>query len=122
MVVDDEPSMARLLGELLGSAGCDTRVFTSSEQALDAFLADPQGVDLIVTDQTMPVLTGIDLARSVHQTRADVPVILCSGYRESLTDAQLDAARIHTVLDKPVQVEELLDRVARELDVRARGS
>ncbi len=79
LVVDDDPALADLGAQLLESmGGYQTCPFTSSSQALEAFRADPQGFDLILTDQTMPTLTGTALAGASREIRPAIPVIVCS--------------------------------------------
>ncbi len=113
VLVDDEPAVARVVERALTRLGCRVRTFSVSREAL-AFVEQPGVVvDLVVTDQTMPGLTGDDLAEAVHRVRPDVPVILVTGYSYRLTAERLEAVGATAVLQKPVPLEEL-NRAVRE--------
>ena len=88
---------------------------TSSLDALEAFRKDPQSFDLVVTDQTMPRLTGYELSERLVGLRKDVPVILCTGFSNMVTSKRLAEAGIDVVVPKPVGVRQLADAVARIL-------
>jgi CheY-like chemotaxis protein len=85
LVVDDEPEIVRMLTRMLESRGYRATAFTSSEQALAEFRRDPGAFDAIITDQTMPHVTGLALARAVRELRPEVPVIITTGYGEKVT-------------------------------------
>jgi CheY-like chemotaxis protein len=80
-----------------------------------AFAAQPQRYDLVLTDQTMPRLTGLELARRIRGIRADTPVILYTGYGEEISDAELDSAGVRALARKPVEPAELLTLVRTHL-------
>ncbi|MGD9953483.1 MAG: PAS domain S-box protein, partial [Burkholderiales bacterium] len=84
LVADDEQSIRELLGELLEGWGLEVVACADGAEARDAFAEDPQSFDLVVTDQTMPRLTGLQLAKLVTRMRPGIPVILCTGYGEEL--------------------------------------
>jgi len=111
MVVDDEPSIASYLGELLESHGYQTIVMTSSETALRRFQADAGHIDLVITDQTMPGLTGMELASEFLSRRADVPIILSTGYSEHVNEETARDAGIKAYLTKPVNETFLLHKL-----------
>ncbi|ADK83767.1 multi-sensor hybrid histidine kinase [Desulfarculus baarsii DSM 2075] len=121
MLVDDEPGLAQTMGELLGCLGYRVAVFQDSRQALYAFQNDPSAFDLLITDQTMPGLTGEALIRRMLALRPDLPVILCTGYSESLKPD--DAARlgVRLFLYKPFSHRELAAAVRQVLDHPAVG-
>lgn len=111
-VVDDEPSVAAFLGELLELHGYRARVFTVPEDALAAVRAAPDEVELVVTDQTMPGLTGINMARELLTLRPELPIVLVSGYSATVREADALAAGLRAFLPKPVDEEQLLEVVA----------
>jgi PAS domain S-box-containing protein len=82
LVVDDEPAVAEMLKRLLTRLGYQVEARTSPREALELFRWDPSRFDLVITDMTMPQLTGKELAREVMKLRPDVPVVLCSGYND----------------------------------------
>ena len=87
-------------------------------EARDAFADDPQGFDLVLTDQTMPRMTGLQLARLVTRMRPGMPVILCTGYGEDLTPAELETAGVRTLAKKPVEPAELRQLLQAALQTR----
>jgi len=118
LVADDEESIRELLGDLLGDWGLDVVVCPDGSEARDAFADDPQGFDLVLTDQTMPRMTGLQLARLVTRMRPGMPVILCTGYGEDLTPAELETAGVRTLAKKPVEPAELRQLLQAALQTR----
>ncbi len=110
MVVDDEAALVQLGTEALAELGYEPRGFTSAAQALDAFAADPQRYDALLTDARMPHLDGPALIRAVRRLRPCLPVLLVSGYAEDAAGAGADA-----VLDKPLTRQALAAALARVL-------
>jgi CheY-like chemotaxis protein len=115
MVVDDEDVILEFMGDLLQGWGLDVMLMPNGVDAQRAFAAQPQRYDLVLTDQTMPRLTGLELARQIRGIRADTPVILYTGYGEEISDAELDAAGIRALARKPVEPSELLTLVRTHL-------
>ena len=115
MVVDDEASIVRFITVLLEKLGCRVVGLSNPGEALQMFLADPSCVDLVLTDQTMPGISGIELARAMIDCRPDIPVVLSTGYSNVIDE---DAARqvgIRRFLMKPVPAKVLSDIVAEYL-------
>ena len=104
LLVDDEPAVAEFMAELLGSWGLEVTVQQSPGEAQTSFADDPEKYDFVVTDQTMPRLTGLDLARSLLARRPDLPVILYTGYAERLTEAQTRGSGIRAFVTKPIDI------------------
>jgi PAS domain S-box-containing protein len=100
LCVDDEPAVLRVVTQVLRQEGHDVTAIASSREALQTLSAHPADFDLVITDQTMPELTGIELASFLYHLRRDIPVILLSGYAasESLNSA---TANVQTFLRKP---------------------
>ena len=115
-IVDDEASVANFLRELLEHAGHRTTVFNDPESALDWLDGRTETVDLVISDQTMPRVTGIELAARVAAMRPAPPVILCTGYGQEI--ASEAHAGIAAVLSKPFEIRELLREVDRHLATR----
>ncbi len=112
LVVDDEPQLAMLMKAMVTRLGYTAHAKTSSAAALDLFRSQPDHFDLLLTDQTMPEMTGMVLAGEVLALRPDMPVILCTGFSEKVDASSAKAAGVREFLSKPVQVREL----ARALD------
>ena len=85
LVVDDEQAIREFMADLLGGWGLEVAVLADGAAARDAIAADPQRYDLVITDQTMPQLTGLALAQLLSRLRPGLPVILYTGYAEDLS-------------------------------------
>ncbi len=116
LFVDDEDELAALGKVMLEQLGYGLTSFQSSLAALNAFQADPGGFDLIITDQTMPKMTGVDFAACAQKIRPDIPIILCSGFSEKVTLDKVKAMGIKDYLMKPVTIEQLANAIRRALD------
>jgi PAS domain S-box-containing protein len=115
MVVDDEEMVLEMMGDLLEGWGLEVTLKASGVEAKEAFSAEPQRYDLVLTDQTMPRLTGLELARQIRDTRPGTPVILYTGYGEEISDAQLAAAGVRALARKPVEPAELMQLLKTHL-------
>ncbi len=114
LVLDDEPELAEYTGELLELHGYKVTIKTDSREALSLFKEDPGEFALLVTDQTMPGLTGVELTKQLREIRPGFPVTLCTGYSESIS---ADAAKNIDIryLGKPIDAEKLIRSVAELL-------
>ena len=86
--------------------------------ALDLFRRQPRSFDLLITDQTMPHLAGIELAREVLRIRPGLPVILCTGYSETLNEEDALAAGVGAFMLKPFSVKEIAEAIRRVLPAK----
>ena len=107
LVVDDEDMVLELMGDLLSGWGLEVTLKSNAVDARYAFAAEPQRYDLVLTDHTMPRVTGLELARDIHRIRAGTPVILYTGYGDDIPREDLAAANVHTLARKPVDPAEL---------------
>lgn len=114
-VLDDEPAVGRYLGALLEGWGYKVRVFNEPFHALAAFEIEENDVDLLITDQTMPGLSGVALALRVHKLRPNLPIILCTGNSDRIERSELLRRGIRRCFTKPVASNELLKALAEEL-------
>ena len=119
LVVDDEPAIARMIRRALARMGYDVVETTKSPEALAAFRSHPDLFDLVLTDQTMPHLTGVDLIAKIREVRPDIPVILMTGYSETVGPERAAELGVGGFLMKPVTSGELGEAIARVLS-RAR--
>jgi signal transduction histidine kinase/ActR/RegA family two-component response regulator len=115
MIVDDERSLVALAEETLAGLGYEPVGFDSSVAALQAFSAEPQRFDLVLTDEMMPDLTGTELAREIRQLRPDISIILMSGYSDMQLSERAQAVGIMDVLRKPLARRDIAEPVARAL-------
>ena len=113
LVVDDEESVGEFMRELLDTWGMRATCIARPQDALEAVTRDPLRFDVVITDQSMPRMTGIQLARALHAVRADLPVILYTGYSDGLGQAEVAAAGLVAVLKKPVDPQALRGTLER---------
>ncbi|HEV7613935.1 MAG TPA: AAA family ATPase [Steroidobacteraceae bacterium] len=115
MIVDDERALVALAEETLAQLGYEPVGFDSSVAALQAFRAEPTRFDLVLTDETMPDLTGTELARQIRQMRPDISIILMSGYGGAQLSERAQAAGVIEVVRKPLVRRDIAEPVARAL-------
>jgi CheY-like chemotaxis protein/two-component sensor histidine kinase len=111
LVVDDERAVAGFLSEFLESKGYKVTALNDSEQALQQFAEDPGFFDLVLTDQTMPKMTGAEMAKAMLALRADIPIVLCTGYSELINEERAQSLGIQGYMLKPVDSTKLFDMV-----------
>jgi PAS domain S-box-containing protein len=114
LFVDDEKTLVDVGRQMLEHLGYQVTATVSSIEALEAFRTQPDHFDLVITDQTMPDLTGIELAKELTKIRPDIPIILCTGFSELITPQRAEAIKIRRVLMKPVEMRRLA-LIIREL-------
>lgn len=111
LIIDDEPQLLETLTDILGSLGYRVAPFTSALEALAAFEREPSSYDLVITDQTMPHMTGTLLAGKLLQIRRDAPIILMTGYDQLEDPQKIETLGIRTVLLKPFKKSVLGDTI-----------
>ncbi len=116
LFVDDEEVLLDLGGQLMKKLGYKVTGMASSVEALALFRRDPMRFDLVITDQTMPGLPGLELAGLLRQARADIPVILCTGYNRAVDTASVAEAGIRAVIIKPFTRDEIARALREALD------
>jgi PAS domain S-box-containing protein len=116
LFVDDEQTLCELSVEILRELGYRASAFSDSRAALKTFEKDPAAFDIVVTDMTMPGLTGMQLAQRCLAIRPDLPVVLCTGYSDVVTPERARAAGIRRFAAKPLGPSELGAMVREALD------
>jgi CheY-like chemotaxis protein len=116
LIVDDEPTLTEVLKMLLETLGYHARSVNSPAEALKALKDDGAYVDLLLTDLTMPGMTGIELAREARRIRPGLPVILLTGYGERMLTDILPRNAISAIIRKPITRVELATRIRLVLD------
>ena len=116
LFVDDEPALCDISKSVLSQLGYDVVVQLSSQGALELFRVRPDRFDLVITDQTMPLLTGMDLAQEFMRIRPDIPVILCTGFSSRIDQKQAEFMGIRAFLLKPFSKSHLANTIRRVLD------
>ena len=116
LFVDDEEALAEMGQELVEGLGYRVTTSTSSIDALATLEADPNAYDLVITDQTMPDMTGMELAAAVLGLRRDMPVILCTGFSHIVDAEAARAAGVRAFAMKPLTKREIAETIRRVLD------
>ena len=115
LLVDDEEVQVQSIRNMLERLGYKVVAKTDSVEALSLFRKDPGAFDLVVTDQTMPQLTGVRLAEELLRIRPGLPVILCTGFSEAIDANEAQAAGIRQFLMKPFSVRDMSEAIRRAL-------
>ncbi|TIT00792.1 two-component system VirA-like sensor kinase [Mesorhizobium sp.] len=115
LVVDDDTPLMQLAEEMLAALGYEPVGFDRSPAALSAFRTDPERFDLVLTDEVMPDMTGIEFSGQLHEIRSDLPIVLMTGYGRPLRSRQLTAAGISEVIKKPLMSAAVAQCLARHL-------
>jgi PAS domain S-box-containing protein len=118
LFVDDESAIVDIGKQLLESLGYHTTIRTSSLEALELFKAKADSFDLVITDMTMPNMTGDELAREVMRIRPEIPVILCTGYSARINQKKARAMGIRAFVSKPVLRKDIAETTRKVLDQR----
>lgn len=113
LVVDDEQVIRTVLREVLGSLGYQVTLARDGMEALELLNAGPEAFDLVISDQTMPGLTGSALMAQIHDLRPDLPVVLCTGHSDVLDFKRAKELGAADFLMKPLEGRELAEVVAR---------
>lgn len=116
LFVDDEDMIVGLISRMPEKLGYEVVAETNSVKALEQYKANPQSFDLIISDLTMPDLTGIQLARSIREISADIPIILCTGYCKQIGKSTLNEIGVDYLLFKPLAVKELALTMRKAID------
>ena len=118
LFVDDEPSIEFLGKQMLGSLGYEVAACGTAVAALELFRSDPSAFDLVITDMTMPLMTGDRMALEMMGLRPDLPVIICTGFNELLTKERALELGIRAILMKPFLKNEAAQLIREVLDQR----
>jgi PAS domain S-box-containing protein len=121
LLVDDDPDFSAMLLAALERLGHEVSPYSDPTAALADFRASPEVWDVLVTDQTMPAMTGSELIRGVRAIRPDMPCLLCTGYALDTLDRDLlEGAGVHALLRKPMDLGELRRMVASAIEEAGR--
>ena len=111
LVVDDEEMLVDMMRQVLEQLGYKVSPHTDSAEALKAFLGCPRRFDLLITDMTMPGMTGTGLAKAVKVVRDDLPIILCTGFNEQISQENAQSLGIQSLIMKPVGMQQLAETI-----------
>jgi CheY-like chemotaxis protein len=116
LIVDDEPMLVEMTGKMLERLGYRVTKKTDARDAFEAFRSNPRSFDVVLTDYTMPHLTGIELARKILEIRPEMPIILCTGYSEKAAEEAAEKAENIRCAMKPLDGKQLAELVRSSLD------
>jgi CheY-like chemotaxis protein/anti-sigma regulatory factor (Ser/Thr protein kinase) len=116
LAVDDEEVIVALQKKMLESLGYKVTTMTSSIDTLKIFQSQPDNYDLLITDMTMPGMTGAELAKKVRAIRPDIPIILYTGFSELINKEKAEAMGVSKYLTKPASIKELAISMREVLD------
>ncbi|RDG31379.1 PAS domain S-box protein [Oceanispirochaeta sp. M1] len=116
LLVDDVPEILEMEEIMLSRLGYKITVSLNGQEALDIFKNNPDSFDIIITDQTMPVLSGDKLISEVKLIRPEIPVILCSGNNQVISDSMMKDLAVSSYLDKPILIKDIADAIRKALD------
>lgn len=119
MIVDDEQIVGELVAMILNALGYQANCYSKPTEALEQFLQAPDNIDLLITDITMPVLSGIELVRQIKKVRPKLPIIFCSGLSDMLSEKKAQGIGVKRCLMKPVPIKELANAVRSAIDERS---
>ena len=122
LFVDDAEYNARSGKLILESIGFEVTALTDSAQALEVFREDPNRFDIVVTDQTMPQMTGFELAQELFHVRPDLPVIMITGHSEIVDSERAKSIGIREFLLKPLDIDLLAETITNILDSAKKNS
>jgi len=116
LFVDDEPSLIEIIQEILGRLGYTVVSMSCSIEALDLFRSDPHKFDLVITDMTMPKMTGDILSMELIEIRHDIPIVLCTGYNDLISEQKAKEIGIREFVMKPLVTREVAHVIRKTLD------
>ncbi len=116
LLIDDEEQIVSMEQQMLENLGYEVTARTDSTEALREFSEKPQNFDLVITDMTMPHITGDELAKKLLNIKPDIPVILCTGFNEDITEEKALAMGIQKFVMKPVIKNDLASTIRTVLD------
>ena len=111
LVIDDDELVSEYLGALLEAENYDVMVLNEPMAALEYFKTYPDYFDLIITDQIMPALTGVEIAQSILELRPDLPVLLITGYSEKISAENAESFGLSGFFPKPINENLFLDKI-----------
>jgi PAS domain S-box-containing protein len=120
LLIDDEVPIANVTSQILTNLGYRVTSHTSSLEALELFRSNPHDFDLVITDMTMPKMTGDELAGAMIKIRPEIPVILCTGYSKRISEEAASKIGIKKFVYKPISMADLAKTVRRVLDSKDR--
>jgi DNA-binding NtrC family response regulator len=115
LLVDDDPSIVRLITQMLKRSGYEVIAKTSSSSALKALKETPEPFDLVISDMTMPEMSGEQLAQEIKQIRPGIPVVLCTGHSNRMDENRAKELGIEAFIKKPFSRKDITKTISKVL-------
>jgi CheY-like chemotaxis protein len=116
LLIDDEEDVLEMMHSMIEKLGYQVISKNSSIEALDTFRNHPRQFDVVITDQTMPEMTGLELVDQLIRIRPDIPIILCTGYMEMMEEDNAGSPGIGAYVMKPVRISDISVKIRKLLD------
>jgi len=116
LLVDDEEQIIEMAQQMLEKLGYNVTAMIRSTEAMNAFRSHPENFDIVITDTTMPQMSGLELSKSILSIRPDIPIILCTGFSEFVTKEEVRAMGIREFVMKPVIRSDIAKAIRQALD------
>jgi signal transduction histidine kinase len=116
LLVDDEEDVLEMMHSMLERLGYQVISTLNSIEAIEAFQKASKSFDLVITDQTMPKMTGMELIKELRLIQSDIPIILCTGFNEKITEENTRHLEIGALIGKPVRIGEIAGKIREVLD------
>jgi len=111
LVIDDEEKVAKFITEMLKNKGYAVTTLNSSKQAMEYFNSHADTIDLVITDQTMPDITGAELSKQMLQRDPNLPIFLITGFSEEVNSEKAAELGIKEYITKPLRLAELVEKL-----------
>lgn len=112
LVLDDDELVSEYLGALLEAESYDVTVLNEPREAIKYFKERPDSFDLIITDQVMPELTGVEVAKAVLELRPTIPILLITGYSEKISAENAESFGLSGFFSKPINESQFLNKIS----------
>ena len=122
LCVDDEPEIVNMIAKMLKSLGYIPVTCIQGNEALALIREAPNRFALLITDQVMPGMTGLELVRETHHIRPDLPVLLCTGFSKTVSEQDLLDGGVSEIILKPILLRQLAEAMRRTIDRKPRPS
>ncbi|RJQ64872.1 MAG: PAS domain S-box protein [Desulfobacteraceae bacterium] len=116
LLVDDDPSVVKMLNMFLEDIGYRVTAYADGREALEEFRLNPSKYDVVITDMTMPQMAGDVLSKELLKIRSDIPIILCTGFNESINEEAAKAIGILEFIMKPVEKRKIVQLIRKVIN------
>ena len=116
LFVDDEKSIVKMLQRMFERLGYKVQTATTPEEALERFRSNPDHFDLVITDMTMPKMTGVKLSEKLMDIRKDIPIIVCTGHSALVDEEKAKELGLAAYIIKPIDMQETAQIIRKILD------